>query len=99
MLFWTLAAHIRLGLGRWPRHISDNPDSPWFDFHCVLANLWMLAGIVVVPAFAVASLAVLVTREGSPGVKRGARAYWGCMVAFGLSFFAAPDAYLMWLKD
>lgn len=28
LLYFALAAHLRLGLGRWPDSIGDNPDTP-----------------------------------------------------------------------
>ena len=36
ILYFALAAHLRLGLGRWPETIGDNPDTPLFKLHTEL---------------------------------------------------------------
>ena len=51
LLYFALAAHLRLGLGRWPDSIGDNPDTPLFQMHTEL--VWMYFTALLFSLFAV----------------------------------------------
>ena len=50
LLYFALAAHLRLGLGRWPDSIGDNPDTPLFQMHTEL--VWMYFTALLFSLFA-----------------------------------------------
>ena len=52
-LFYGLAAHLRLSLGRWPERLNENPHGWLFNLHfnaTGLGFIGILLGLLVVPA-------------------------------------------------
>ena len=69
LLYFALAAHLRLGLGRWPDSIGDNPDTPLFQMHTEL--VWMYFTALLFSLFAVPLIiAVLESEAFTPDESR-----------------------------
>ena len=97
-LYFTLLIHLRLGIGRWPSHISDNPRTPLFHAHEMAAGLLFAFGVVLVPISGVLALAL----ASAPRARRVAT----CLALFtvgGLFGYAAmhlaPNSFITWWRD
>ena len=97
-LYFTLLFHLRLGLGRWPIHISDNPRTPLFHAHEVAAGFLFAFGAIFVPI----SGAFAIALAGAPRARRVAT--WlaiftgGGLVAYA-AMHLAPKSFMMWWWD
>jgi uncharacterized membrane protein YedE/YeeE len=98
VLYSTLVAHLRLGIGRWPLHISDNPTTGLFHVHSVAAGLLFGFGIVLVPISAI--LAAILAFV--PAARRSAASLaiftLGCLIAFAVMHLA-PNSFMTWWWD
>jgi hypothetical protein len=98
VMYFGLAAHLRLALGRWPVSIGDNPDSWWLQLHA--QGTWRFAvaiacSLVILPAGFLVCLAV---RRWLP-----LAAYLACYAAAVLAGFGlmhvAPASFVGWFWD
>ena len=98
ILYFALAAHLRLGLGRWPETIGDNPDTPLFKLHTEV--VWRYFGYMLLSVFAVPLIvAVLVF---IPSCRRHAVHFVVYAIAVGLAWLLmnlAPGSFVYWFFD
>jgi len=98
MHFYGLAVHLRLALGRWPRHISDNPNYWLFESHS--ATAWLIWGLMWLSLFAVPVVAL--TLLAWPRTRRLAVYPLIYAAAVGLTWplmHLAPDSFIYWWWD
>ncbi len=98
LVYFSLAAHLRLGLGRWPTAIGQGPASEWFRWHERFA--W---------SFAVALAFSLLALPGALLVCLWLRRGWlwaGYILIYGLGVLAAwgamhlaPGSFQNWFWD
>ena len=98
LMYFSLAVHLRLALGRWPLTIGDNPDSWWLRTHTEAT--WQFLGamawsLLIVPA---GLIVCLIIRRWTYFA-----AYLICYAAAALLclalMHAAPGSFLNWFMD
>ena len=98
LLYFALAAHLRLGLGRWPDSIGDNPDTPLFQMHTEL--VWIYFAALLFSLFAVhLIIAVLVFL---PRYRRFVVHLVAYVIFLGLAWalmHLAPGSFVYWFFD
>jgi hypothetical protein len=98
ILYYTLLVHLRLGLGRWPIHISDNPRTSLFHAHEVAAGLLFMVGVVLAPISSF--FAIIFT--GAPRTRRWAAGLaiftLGCLLVYA-AMHLAPHSFVTWWWD
>lgn len=98
LLYFALAAHLRLGLGRWPDSIGDNPDTPLFQMHTEL--VWIYFTALLFSLFAVPLIiAVLVFL---PRCRRFVVHLVAYSISIGLAWalmHLAPGSFVYWFFD
>ena len=98
LLYFSLAAHLRLGLGRWPDSIGDNPETPLFALHTKL--VWSYFGYMLLALFAVPLIiAVLVFL---PRCRRFVVHLVAYSISIGLAWalmHLAPGSFVYWFFD
>lgn len=97
-LYFTLAAHLRLVLGRWPLQISDNPTTLAFHIHEVAAGVLFGFGMLLAPLGA--GLAVILAFVPRTRRAAGCLALFvvGCVFAFAVMHLV-PSSFMMWWLD
>lgn len=97
-LFFTLLVHLRLGIGRWPVHISDNPRTALFHAHEVATGVTFFIGLVLVPLGGVFALAIAGARRTRPLATCLALFTVGGLLAYA-AMNLAPNSFIMWWQD
>ena len=97
-VYFLLVVHLRMGLGRWPDHISDNPRDALFHFHEVATQLLFLGGVYLV----LFSGGLIPIFAAIPRTRRFAT-WFALFAAGGVAAFAAmhlaPGSFMMWWWD
>ena len=98
LLWYSLAAHLRLGLGRWPESIGIEPGTPFFRAHAGVMRWLIIIGFFsTMVAGVVGGVLVVIPRTRKLSVYPLAFA-GGCLVAFGLMHLA-PHSFINWFLD
>lgn len=98
LLWFSLALHLRLGLGKWPESIGVDPGTALFRAHAWATGLLLWPGLFIVPVAAgLGLLFALIPRTRKwavyPFIFVGT-----CLLAFGVMQLA-PDAFINWWLD
>jgi hypothetical protein len=98
LLYFSLAGHLRLALGRWPERIGDNPASGLFHVHSD-ATWWLAVAIAYsVAALPLAFVVCLLVRRWFWVATYLAGYCLSVLVAFGLMYLA-PRPFVTWFWD
>ena len=98
VLFYSLAVHLRLALGRWPKSIGDNPHDWLFNIHyesTLLVGSLMWLSLIALPLIVIVLLAF-------PRIRRYAIHVLIYAVAVGSTFLLmhlAPGSFVYWWFD
>jgi hypothetical protein len=97
-LYYTLLIHLRLGVGRWPNHISDNPRTLLFHAHEIATGSFFMLGVVLAPLCGICAIAL----AGAPRTRRVATCFGifaiGCVLAYA-AMHLAPNSFIKWWRD
>jgi len=99
LLFWfSLAAHLRLGLGRWPESIGLEPGTSFFRAHTSITWWLIIIGFyATVAAGVVGGILLLIRRVRRWSVYPLVFAA-ACLIAFGMAQLV-PRSFITWFLD
>lgn len=98
VLWFSLAAHLRLGLAKWPESIGVDPGTALFRLHASTTMLIVTIGaFATMAATALAAILVAIPRTRTLSFYPFIFAA-GCLIAFGVMQLA-PRPFIMWFRD
>ena len=97
-LYFSLALHLRLALGKWPESIGIDPGTLFFHVHAWAAGLLFWLGFVILPVAAVLTLVFAVMPRTRGWAVHLLIFIAACLMAFGMMQLA-PSGFTNWWWD